>query len=354
MIRLAIVVAVIGGGYALLESYVFRMPDDGPLGGWTPLALLLLLACVAYLLGGALGRLLHGGVDVVERRLHRIPTGELIASAIGGVAGFLMALVLVWPVLLFQGRLVTVPIAVLITVLLASVGARVGRARGGDLLRFVGAAGRLRVSSPAHGGGAKLVDSSALVDGRLLDVCRAGFVEGTLVVPRFVLTEVQGLADAGDAGRRARGKRALDVLAALQRSAGVALEVPEEDYPELADVDAKLLAMAREFDAALITVDGNLGRVAEVQGIRVLNLHTLAETLRPPVLVGDNVRLRLTRQGKEAGQGVGHLDDGTMVVVEGGASRLDHEVDIEVTSVLATANGRMLFARLDRSERRDG
>ncbi|HWH32581.1 MAG TPA: TRAM domain-containing protein [Egibacteraceae bacterium] len=341
------VVAAIGGAYALGEWAAFELPPEGVLGSdWFPVVVLVLAASVAYLVGGAVGRAVHGGVDLAERRLRRVPTGELLAGAIGAVAGFLLTLAVVWPVLLFEGRVVTVPLAVLVAVVLTSAGARIGRARGGDFLRFMGVPGRLRVSSPAHGGGVKLVDSSALVDGRLLDVCRAGFVEGTLVVPRFVLAEVQGLADAGDEQRRTRGKRALDVLAALQRSAGVALEVPDDDYPEVADVDAKLLAMARDIDAALVTVDGNLGRVAEVQGIRVLNLHTLAETLRPPVLVGDTVRLRLTRPGREPGQGVGHLDDGTMVVVEGGAAHVEDDVQAEITSVLSTANGRMLFARL--------
>ena len=345
LIRLAVVVAVMGGAFAFIDWFTARETDSAP-DELLPVAVLVLAACVAYLLGGLLGRLIHGGVDVAERRLRPVPTGELLAGALGAVAGFLLSLALVWPVLLFEGRVVTVPLAVLVALVLTSAGARIGRARGGDLLRFVGAAGRLRVSSTAHGGGTKLVDSSALVDGRIVDVCRAGFMEGTLVVPRFVLAEVQGLADAGDEQRRSRGKRALDVLAALQRSAGVALEVPDEDYPELGEVDAKLMAMARELGAALVTVDGNLGRVAEVQGIRVLNLHTLAETLRPPVLVGDAVRLRVTRTGKEAGQGVGHLEDGTMVVVEGGGAHLDRDVDAEVTSILATANGRMLFAKV--------
>ena len=345
-------VAAIGGAYAVIDRADQASADGADSGLFSgvalesvSIALLILTACVAYLLGGALGRAIHGGVDAAERRLRTVSTGELLAGALGAVAGFLLSMALVWPVLLFGGRVVTVPLAVLVALVLTSAGASIGRARGGDLLRFVGASGRLRVANPAHGAGTRLIDSSALVDGRVLDVCRAGFLDGTLVVPRFVLAEVQGLADAGDEQRRVRGKRALDVLAALQRSSGVALEVPDEDYPEVADVDGKLLLMARELGAALVTVDGNLGRVAEVQGIRVLNLHTLAETLRPPVLVGDTVRLRITRPGKEAGQGVGHLEDGTMVVVEGGAEFLERELDAEVSSILSTANGRMLFAR---------
>lgn len=336
-------VAVIGAAFGLVDA-----PEGHPAWqpSWAPVAVLLLAACVAYLLGGLIGRALDGGVEAVEHRLRPIPTGELLAAALGAAAGFVLSLSLAWPVLLFPGRMVTLPLAVLVALVLTAAGARLGRARGGDLLRFVGAAGRWRVSSPAHGAGVKLVDSAALIDGRVLDVCRAGFIEGTLVVPRFVLAEVQGLADAGDELRRARGKRGLDVLAGLQRSAGIALEVPEDDYPELNGVDAKLLAMCRDLGAALVTVDSNLGRVAEVQGIHVLNLHRLADTLRPPVVAGELLEVRVTRPGKEAGQGVGHLEDGTMVVIEGAREHLGEQVRAEVSSILSTPNGRMVFARV--------
>ncbi|MDQ3974527.1 MAG: PIN domain nuclease, partial [Actinomycetota bacterium] len=193
---------------------------------------------------------------------------------------------------------------------------------------------------------AKVVDTSALVDGRIVDVCRAGFIDSTLVVPQFVLYELQGLADAGDDERRAHGRRGLDVLGALQRSAGVALEVAEEDFPEIGAVDAKLVAMARQRGASLLTVDAHLGRVAEIRGVRVLNLHTLAETLRPPVLPGQRLRVRILKVGKEPGQGVGYLSDGTMVVMEGACDRRLAEVTGEVTSILSNPNGRMVFATL--------
>jgi uncharacterized protein YacL len=171
-----------------------------------------------------------------------------------------------------------------------------------------------------------------------------GFMTGVIVIPRFVLYELQGIADAGDEQRRMRGKRGLDVLAALQRSAGVTLEVAERDFPEIAEVDAKLVAMAAARDAALVTVDDNLGRVAEVQGVTVLNLHSLADALRPPVLPGDHLEVRVLRPGKEAGQGVGYLADGTMVVIEGAREWQGSDVPAEVTSILSTSHGRMVFA----------
>jgi uncharacterized protein YacL len=260
------------------------------------------------------------------------------------VAGFVIAAGLVWPVLLFDAKIVTLPLSALVLIVSVAAGVRIGLVRGGDLLRYLGASGRLPVATPGQGRAVKVVDTSALIDGRILDVCRGGFVDGTLVVPLFVLHELQGLADAGDDERRARGRRGLDVLGGLQRSAGVALEVADRDYPEVAAVDAKLVALAKERGGALLTVDANLARVAEVQGVRVLNLHGLAEALRPPVLPGTQLSVRIVKPGREAGQGIGYLDDGTMVVVENGRSWHGTAVSAEVTSVLANANGRMVFA----------
>jgi uncharacterized protein YacL len=255
-----------------------------------------------------------------------------------------MAAALTFPVLLFGAKLYTVPIAVLLMIILTLTGVRVGVARGGDLLRSLGATGRLSITTPAGGRRTKVVDTSALIDGRLVDVCRSGFLDGTLVVPHFVLYELQGLADAGDDDRRARGRRGLDVLTTLQRSAGVALEVTDRDYPAIEAVDAKLVAMAKDRGASLITVDGNLARVAEVQGVTVLNLHALADILRPPVLPGDRLDVRVLKPGKEKDQGVGYLGDGTMVVVEGARNRQGASVTAEVTSILNNPQGRMVFA----------
>ncbi len=306
-------------------------------------------AGLGYVLGGALGRFALGRVDAAEGPLAQVSGGQLVATMLGALGGLLLAAALTWPVLLLGGRtMLAVPLAGLVITLLVAGGARLGFHRGGDLMRYVGASGRLDVTTPSRGAAVKLVDTSALVDGRLLDVARAGFLEGTLVVPRFVLFELQGLADAGEEERRARGRRGLDVLAGLQRSSGVAVEVSERDYPEVAEVDAKLLAMAQELGAALVTVDGNLARVAEVQGVRVRNLNALADTLRPPVLPGDVLEIKVTRRGREHGQGVGHLADGTMVVVESAADQVGEAVGAEVTSILSNPHGRMVFAtRLD-------
>jgi uncharacterized protein YacL len=344
LIRLAVVVLGTAVAFELARSSatvqtLLRESSDS----WV-VAIVLLGSCIGYVVGGVFGRFMLGRIDAVERRLRNLSAGELFAGAIGGLTGLLLSAATVWPVLLFDGRHFTIPLAALIVLVLVSTGLRIGLARGGDLLRFLGASGRLPVTSPTHGARAKIVDTSALIDGRLIEVCRAGFLEGTLVLPRFVLYELQGLADAGDEERRRKGRRGLDVLGALQRSSGVALEVADHDYPEIEQVDAKLVAMARDRKAPLVTVDGNLGRIAEVQGVKVLNLHALAETLRPPVLPGDVVAVRILKPGREAAQGVGYLQDGTMVVVEGGRDRQGSEVSAEVTSILSNPNGRMVFA----------
>lgn len=343
-IRLSVVAATTGAAYefAVHADWLGRML----VGEGAVVLVVVLGAALGYVAGGAFGRFVLGRVDDAERRLRSVSSGDLLASVIGGCAGLVAGLGLTWPVLLFDGRLYTVPVAATVVLSTVAIGVRVGLGRGGDLLRAVGASGRIAVTTPSSGPGVRVIDTSALVDGRLLPVCRSGFVAGTLVIPQFVLYELQGLADAGDDERRMRGRRGLDVLAALQRAAGVSVEVCDRDYPEIAAVDAKIVAAARDRRAPIVTVDGNLARVAEIQGLRVLNLHQLAEDLRPPVLPGDELDVRVVRSGKEDGQGVGYLADGTMVVVEGARDRQGTEVKAEVTSILTNPNGRMVFAAL--------
>ena len=190
-----------------------------------------------------------------------------------------------------------------------------------------------------------VVDTSAVIDGRIVDIARTGFVLGTLVIPRFVLDELQRIADSPDAIRRNRGRRGLEMLSALQKDAGSSVEISEETYPEVVEVDAKLMAYARDHDAAILTNDYNLNRVADLQGIRVLNINELANAVKSVVHPGEEMSVRIIQEGKEAGQGVGYLDDGTMIVVEGGLRYLETDLPITVTRVLQTVAGRMIFAQ---------
>ena len=190
-----------------------------------------------------------------------------------------------------------------------------------------------------------VVDTSAVIDGRIVDIARTGFVLGNLVVPRFVLDELQRIADSPDALRRNRGRRGLEMLSALQKDAVTPIEVTEETYPEVPEVDAKLMAYARDHHAAILTNDYNLNRVADLQGIRVLNVNELANAVKAVVHPGEEMRVRIIQEGKEAGQGVGYLDDGTMIVVEGGMRHMNEDLPITVTRVLQTVAGRMIFAQ---------
>lgn len=344
VVRLGIVVLLTAAGFALgpaLDDLVGRSAPTE-----TRLLTSVLGALVGYLLGGVAGRGVVRSVDVAQERLQRVDAGVLIAAVIGATLGALLGIAVLAPVLVLPGRSVTVPAAFVATISLAYAGGRLGAARGGDLSRYVGVRGRLQVTSPSRGGGTKLVDTSALIDSRLVDVARAGFLEGTLVVPRFVLHEMQAMADVEDRRRRSAAKRGLDALQVLQDEHLVAVEITDDDVPGVAEVDAKLAALCRARNAALLTVDGNLARVAEIGGVRVLNLHALADALRPPVVPGDRVRLQVIKPGTEPGQAVGYLSDGTMVVVERAAPRIGAEVEADVTSIMSTRQGRMLFAAL--------
>lgn len=344
IIRLGIVLAFLAIGFAL-------GPGLGDLIGETnadraTLLSAVLGALVGYLIGGGLGRGFVRGVDEAQSRLQRVDAAVLLSTAVGSVVAGLFGMALLWPVLLLPWwQTVTIPLAMVVLASLVYTGGRLGAGRGGDLLRFVGARGRLEVSSPSRGGGVKLVDTSALMDGRLVDVARAGFLEGTLVVPEFVLQEMQALADVEDKRRRTAARRGIDALRELQEEHLVAVEVTDQDVPGVVEVDAKLARLCRDRHAALLTVDANLARVAEISGVRVLNLHGLAEALRPPAVPGDRVRVQVVREGREDKQGVGYLPDGTMVVVERSGHLVGEWVSADVTSIMQSRQGRMLFAQ---------
>lgn len=196
-------------------------------------------------------------------------------------------------------------------------------------------------------GSPKVVDTSVIIDGRILDVCETGFLDGTLIVPRFVLRELQNIADSADVLRRAKGRRGLDIIKAIQEKTNkVFVVVVEDDYPEIREVDAKLLKLSVQYGAKIITNDYNLNKVAQIEGVSVLNINDLANAIKPAVLPDERMQVKIIREGKEALQGVGYLDDGTMVVIDGGKEHIGRNVSVIVTSVLQTAAGRMIFGKM--------
>lgn len=199
-----------------------------------------------------------------------------------------------------------------------------------------------------HGPGLKLLDTSTIIDGRIADICETGFLEGTLLVPRFVLQELQRIADSADVLRRAKGRHGLDVLNRLQGDASrIKVEIIEDDPQTCAEVDGKLVIVARKYHAKILTNDFNLNKVAKIEGMQVLNVNDLANALKPVVLPDERMEVKIIKEGREATQGVGYLDDGTMVVVDGGRGYLNQTVEVLVTSVLQTAAGRMIFTRFN-------
>ncbi|HYM82633.1 MAG TPA: PIN domain-containing protein [Candidatus Dormibacteraeota bacterium] len=282
-------------------------------------------------------------------RVQELSTAEFITAVVGLLVGLLMGLLLGIPLAQLPdpaGK--WLPLAVSVTLGLGMLGLTV--AKRADLVlaaETVGAFGRDRAqpTSDRTGDPHIVVDTSAIIDGRIAEIVASGFIYGTLVVPRFVLDELQHIADSSDTLRRNRGRRGLEILARMQKDSPTPVEVVEDEVPEIAEVDAKLVALAKARSRVVLTNDFNLNRVAELQGVRVMNVNSLANAVKPAVLPGEELHVRVIQEGKEAGQGVGFLDDGTMIVVEGGSRFIDRELDVAVTRVLQTVAGRMVFAQ---------
>lgn len=192
----------------------------------------------------------------------------------------------------------------------------------------------------------KVLDTSVIIDGRVADICKLGFIEGTLVIPRFVLGELQNIADSPEPLRRTRGRRGLDILNEIQKQVAIDVRISEVDFPDVREVDSKLVRLAKQLRAKIVTNDFNLNKVAQFQGIEVLNVNDLANALKPIVLPDEDFIIKIIKEGKEQGQGVGYLDDGTMVVVENGSKLIGREVKVTVTSVLQTSAGQMIFTKI--------
>jgi uncharacterized protein YacL len=283
-------------------------------------------------------------------KVQELSTAEFITAVAGLLLGLIMGLLLGLPLSRLDPPLGTwLPLAVSLILGLGMVGLTV--AKRADLVMAAEAIGLFRrpeqegAASARRGDPHIVVDTSAIIDGRIAEIVESGFIYGTLVIPRFVLDELQHIADSSDTLRRARGRRGLEILARMQKDSPTPVKVVEDDFPEITEVDAKLIALARSLSRAILTNDFNLNRVAELSGLRVLNINSLANAVKPAVLPGEELRVRVIQEGKEAGQGVGFLDDGTMIVVEGGSRFIDKDVDVSITRVLQTVAGRMIFAQ---------
>lgn len=279
--------------------------------------------------------------------IRRVPAHSLVSGIIGIIISLILSALVALPLSLLPGDLGRFsPMAVAVVLCILGVTVMVQRER--DVLEV------LHSYFPGIGGGLSsttepmqiLVDTSAIIDGRIADISQTGFVHGTLIIPRFILDELRHVADSADPLRRNRGRRGLDMLNKLQKNADVPVQIVDMDVEEVREADAKLIKLARSLRCPILTNDYNLNRVAEIQGVRVLNINELANAVKSVVLPGEELEVRIIQEGKELGQGVGFLDDGTMVVVEEGRRNIGGVVPIIITRVLQTAAGRMLFAQL--------
>jgi len=285
------------------------------------------------------------GVFIValELGLSRAKTKALIAGIIGIVLGLIIANLIVHTFPFLYGTSVLVAIVrPVLAVLLCYLGIMVVVRRRDELSFSTPFLKWTEEEGKSH---FKILDTSVIIDGRIADICESGFVEGILIIPRFVLAELQGIADSSDTLKRNRGRRGLDVLKKLQKSKQFKVVIQDVDFPELNTVDAKLLKLSKTLNAKIFTNDYNLNKVADLDNIKVLNMNELANALKPVVLPGEVMKVKVIKEGKEFNQGVAYLDDGTMIVIEEGKSRLGQTVEIVVTSVLQTSAGRMIFGR---------
>ncbi len=281
----------------------------------------------------------------------RIPSvRSIIASLIGIAVGLLVSLAILPLLSQLDGNL-----KIVIVLSLGYVGMMVGyhlsttlnlsRLSGSDGSARSGGSGSVQVASNF-----KILDTSVIIDGRILEICQTRFIEGTLVIPRFVLNELQHIADSTEPLRRNKGRRGFDILRALQNNPAIDVEISEEEVPHLPEVDAKLVHLAQKREATIITNDLNLNKVAELQSVKVLNINELSNAVRPVVIAGEAIQVLLLKEGKEPNQGVGYLDDGTMVIVEDGKPYIGSTLNVEVTQMLRTSAGQMIFTRMKENE----
>jgi uncharacterized protein YacL len=285
-------------------------------------------------------------VVAFEMELERVSLRRLIGGSVGALVGLLGALLV--SMVLSHTTMALVPrsfTSVGALIVMTYLGLVIGATKG-DMLNL-DAFGGVFSAEPGSSAQTKVLDTSVIIDGRIADISAALFLEGTLVIPQFVLRELQMVADSADPLKRQRGRRGLEILQRMQKNEGLRVEVAEDDFPQIPDVDMKLIELAKRYHAKILTNDYNLNKVATLQGLEVLNINQLANALKPVVLPGEPLRVFILREGKELGQGVAYLDDGTMVVVDGGRKLINRAVDIVVTSVHQTTAGKMIFGKLD-------
>ena len=324
---------------------------------WTYTVIVVLFALIGFLVAPVSIRSFLSLMGWIDARLTQVPTHDLMSGAVGGIIGLIIST-------LFSNSFVNIPffgpiLAVLLSIFLGYLGLTIGMKRKEDVLgllsffpKFRGdktdKADKHKESKADHSlelVNYKILDTSVIIDGRIADIVKTGFVEGILLIPSFVLEELRHIADSSDLLKRNRGRRGLDILNQISKETAIKVHIHEQDFDDINEVDSKLVRLGQVLGSPLLTNDYNLNKVAELQGVKVLNINELANALKPIVLPGEEMLVQVMKEGKEPGQGVAYLDDGTMIVVDTGRRFMGQNVTVLVTSVLQTAAGRMIFAK---------
>jgi uncharacterized protein YacL len=308
----------------------------------------LLGGIILFIISPLIIRLVWKLSEVIENATQKMPINDILLAVFGLIIGLIVAN-------LFAGPLSNLPygigtiIVIILNIVLGTVGANIVIKRKEEMynlfLFFRKIGGKQKGIKGEHKVQPKILDTSVIIDGRIFDICQTEFVEGPLVIPGFVLQELRHIADSSDSLKRNRGRRGLDILNRIQKELSIPVEIIDKDFPEATEVDTKLLKLAQMLGGKVVTNDYNLNKVAEFQGVSVLNINELANAVKPVVLPGEEMVVQVIKDGKETGQGVAYLDDGTMIVVDGGRKYIGETIEVIVTSVLQTAAGRMIFVK---------
>lgn len=309
--------------------------------------ILFLIAPKMKILGERIG-------NIFESELLKFQTNDILIGSIGLIIGLIIAFLISQPLYNLNIPFLGTALSAILYLFFGYLGVTIATRKGDELAStLIGnrintnqkAAKQEKTSDVSL---PKILDTSVIIDGRIADICKTGFVEGTLIIPEFVLLELQHIADSSDGLKRNRGRRGLDILNKLQNEHIIDVKIESKDFPNISEVDTKLLKLAEHMNGVVLTNDYNLNKVAEFHGVQVLNINELANAVKPVVLPGEEMTIQVVRDGKESGQGLAYLDDGTMIVVDGGKKHIGETLNVVVTSVLQTAAGRMIFAKLNK------
>ncbi|RNA66143.1 PIN/TRAM domain-containing protein [Alteribacter keqinensis] len=296
---------------------------------------------------------LVGLIRLVEESLVKAPVTDLLFGTMGLIVGLIVAFLIGLPLDALGIPILSTYLPLFATFFLGYLGFQVGFKKRDELMGLTAISSRLgskdakkkEDEDEARKGSLKILDTSVIIDGRIADICQTGFLDGTLIIPEFVLEELQHIADSSDVLKRNRGRRGLDILNKIQKELPINVEIYEGDFEEIQEVDSKLVKLAKVIGGYVVTNDFNLNKVCDLQGVSVLNINDLANAVKPVVLPGEEMAVQVIKDGKEQNQGVAYLDDGTMIVVEEGRNYIGKEIEVIVTSVLQTSAGRMIFAK---------